>query len=101
MSCMVVWAVVRKILTFSYAGALNHYTIQPLERIRLQQQDVAEVAVLLADFREMKQQELSFVNQGVRLRLTGCSLPLLSAVLYHRQAPRDLDTFKISIETPH
>lgn len=79
--CRAIWTGLRYVLTFSYAGALSHYTTQPLEHFRRQQRDVVKVAVLLARFREMKQQEMSFVNQGVCIRLT-CVPPPFSQPPY-------------------
>lgn len=99
-SCLVIWTCLRYVLTFSYAGALSHYTTQPLDRIRRQQHDVAEVAVLLADLRKIKQQELSFVNQGVRVRLAGACLrsPGRPVSQSGTQRPGNLQAL---IEIPH
>lgn len=58
------------ILTFPYAGPLHDWTIEPMRNIALEQnkenRENRNVQPLLKKFRELKEQESSFIKKAVR-----------------------------------
>lgn len=56
------------ILSFSYSGSLKYHTIDPLDKIHENQdyeKDLPAVVKVLADFRQIKNKELDFVQKAV------------------------------------
>lgn len=59
------------LFTFTYSGALYHYTIDPIDIIIIasNQNRVTLLRTLMYDFKVRKEQELQFVQRAVRLPL--------------------------------
>lgn len=55
------------ILTWSYSGAYAYHTVNPIETIRENQHDTANLIRALAYFRNTKNEELIFVSRAVSL----------------------------------
>jgi hypothetical protein len=56
------------LLTWNYAGSLNHYTIEPISKIEENQRNVAGLPSLIYEFKIRKEQELQFVQRAVSLQ---------------------------------
>lgn len=52
-------------LTFTYTGPLHHYTLEPINNIAMNQDDLPHLPTLLYDFRLRKEEELQFVQRAV------------------------------------
>jgi hypothetical protein len=55
------------LFTWTYAGSLDYYTLQPIARVEEHQHNGPLVRELLTDFRERKEYELHFVQRAVRI----------------------------------
>jgi hypothetical protein len=53
------------LLTWTYHGALQHYTIEPIHELALHQHDLWQLRQLLVNFRLRKEQEIEFVKKAV------------------------------------
>lgn len=56
-----------RIVTFTYYGALHHYTIEPIEELKRDQANIQQVKKLLRQFKSQKREELEFVKKAVSL----------------------------------
>jgi hypothetical protein len=71
-------SILLRILTFSYAGAYKYHTLKPIENIR-DHQNYERVVLkddlikALADFRQTKAEEISFVAKAVCKNLLNSS----------------------------
>ena len=54
--------------TFTYYGALHHYTIEPIEALTRDQASMQRVKKLLRHFKAQKREELQFVKRAVSRR---------------------------------
>jgi hypothetical protein len=54
-----------QILTWSYHGALQHYTLQPVQQIHRDQHEPELLRILFVKFRYSKEKEISFVTAAV------------------------------------
>lgn len=55
------------VLTVSYSGAYAYHTVNPIEAIREYQHDTQNLIEALAHFRQIKNEELIFVQRAVSL----------------------------------
>ncbi len=59
--------IIQSALTASYLGAYRYYTLEPIEIIERDQEKIpsGELQRALVDFRQVKEEELSFVSKAV------------------------------------
>ena len=57
-----------RVATFTYYGALHHYTIEPIEALTRDQASMKRVKKLLRHFKAQKREELQFVKKAVSRR---------------------------------
>ena len=54
-----------RIVTFTYYGALQHYTIEPIEALAQDQASIQRIRKRLRHFKSQKKEELEFVKKAV------------------------------------
>ena len=57
-----------RVATFTYYGALHHYTIEPIEALTRDQASMKRVKKLLRHFKTQKIEEIQFVQKAVSRR---------------------------------
>jgi hypothetical protein len=55
------------LFTWTYAGSLDYYTLEPIARVEGCHDDEPEARKQLAEFRQRKRYELRFVQRAVRV----------------------------------